>query len=225
MWHLWTCTIYTLSPCSTCSHFMTTPPTERLHIILNVKIIVRVKSLDILCLKVHQTTFIYQKLWAPARLLVKQPHPALSVCEINGRHVTNGDGKLPSSDLLRPSWCHPWRSTAVVGRLGRAAHTHRLQHVWLTQQNVAQLFCQVVLCCHFGKHWWTQFIEQWVRDNATPSSKDTSDWAEGRMWLTCRTLMHSLPLCSGGEPVQGLGGHLANQWKWLELGYSQRKAL
>ena len=29
---------------------------------LNVKIIVRVKSLDILCLKVHQTTFIYPKL-------------------------------------------------------------------------------------------------------------------------------------------------------------------
>ena len=29
-----------------------------------------------------------------------------------------------------------------------------------------------------------------MRDNATPSSKDASDWAEERMWLTRRTLMH-----------------------------------
>ena len=136
------------------------------------------------------------------------------MCEINSCHVTNGDRKLPTSNLLHAYWCHSWRSTAVASQLRWGLHAHGLQHMWMTQQNVT--LC-VVLCC---RHWWARFVEQWVRNNATPSSKNASDWAEGRMRLICRTLMHFLPFCSGGELVQGPGRHLANQWKWLEFSQS-----
>ena len=51
--------------------------------------------------------------------------------------------------VLHASWHHSWWSTAIASRLGWVVHTHRLQHMWLTQQNVTQLFCCVVLCRHF----------------------------------------------------------------------------
>ncbi len=46
--------------------------------------------------------------------------PAISVCEINGRHVAIGDRKLSSSDLLHSSWRQSWGLAAQPAKVGGA---------------------------------------------------------------------------------------------------------